>query len=224
MKNPSRSLTNIVLVVIAWIVWLWVADREFTNTVNLSIILGGILLIFPVVWLGRLMHDQEPTPGRAAWVTTFVHYGLGIPLGAALARAIITHQDWTGWTLPIPPGVGLVLAIISGAAFLLVVANLALKGLGAPFALALSEKLAFEWMYAWSRNPMLLAGLALLLSLGLWFQSAFFLLWSLLLVTPAMIFFMKVYEERELEIRFGASYLEYRSRTPFLFPRRPERP
>ena len=110
--------------------------------------------------------------------------------------------------IPIPPGISLVLAIISGA----------------PFALALSEKLASEWMYAWSRNPMLLAGLALLLSVGLWFQSAFFLLWALLLVTPAMIFFMKVYEERELEIRFGASYLEYRSRTPFLFPRRPGRP
>ena len=122
-----------------------------------------------------------------------------------------------------PPVIGLVLAIISGAAFLLVVANLALKGLGAPFALALSEKLASEWMYAWSRNPMLLAGLALLLSLGFWFQSAFFLLWSLILVTPAMVFFMRYYEESELEIRFGASYLEYRSRTPFLFPRKPRK-
>ena len=224
MKNPARSLTNIILVLFAWIVWLWVADQEFPNTVNLSIILGGVLVIFPVILLGRWMLDRDPTPGRAFWATTFVHYGLGIPLGSALARAVITHQDWSGWTIPIPPGVGLVLAIISGAAFLLVVANLALKGLGAPFALALSEKLASEWMYAWSRNPMLLAGLALLLSVGLWFQSAFFLLWALLLVTPAMIFFMKVYEERELEIRFGASYLEYRSRTPFLFPRRPGKP
>jgi len=32
---------------------------------------------------------------------------------------------------------------------------------------------------------------------------------------------VKVFEERELEIRFGASYLEYKSRTPMLFPRRP---
>jgi protein-S-isoprenylcysteine O-methyltransferase Ste14 len=30
-----------------------------------------------------------------------------------------------------------------------------------------------------------------------------------------------VYEERELELRFGASYLEYKSRTPMLFPRKP---
>ena len=222
MKLSARKLVNILLVVFAWIVWLWVADQEFSTTVNLSIILGGVLVIFPVIWFGRLLLDRDPSPDRAFWVTTYVHYGLGIPLGAALARAVITHGDWSGWTIPIPPWIGLVLAIISGAAFLLVVANLALKGLGAPFAIALSEKLASEWMYAWTRNPMLLAGLALLLSLGLWFQSAFFLLWSLLLVTPAMIFFMRYYEERELEIRFGASYLEYKARTPFLFPRKPK--
>ncbi len=36
-----------------------------------------------------------------------------------------------------------------------------------------------------------------------------------------LLVFVKVYEERELEIRFGASYLEYKSRTPMLFPRRP---
>lgn len=37
------------------------------------------------------------------------------------------------------------------------------------------------------------------------------------------LFFVKVYEERELEIRFGASYLEYRARTPMLFPGKPKR-
>jgi protein-S-isoprenylcysteine O-methyltransferase Ste14 len=35
---------------------------------------------------------------------------------------------------------------------------------------------------------------------------------------PAYVFFAKVFEERELEIRFGASYLEYKSRTPNVFP------
>ncbi len=99
--------------------------------------------------------------------------------------------------------------------------NLALKGLGAPFAIALSRKLAVDWLYAWTRNPMVLAALAFLLSLGIWFQSALFVLWVLILFAPALLFFVKVYEERELEIRFGASYLEYKSRTPMLFPRKP---
>jgi protein-S-isoprenylcysteine O-methyltransferase Ste14 len=69
---------------------------------------------------------------------------------------------------------------------------------------------------------MVLAGLAFLLSLGIWFQSALFVLWALTLFAPALLVFVKVYEERELEIRFGASYLGYRSRTPMLFPRKPK--
>jgi protein-S-isoprenylcysteine O-methyltransferase Ste14 len=117
----------------------------------------------------------------------------------------------------------LVLVIITGAAFLLVVVNLALKGFGAPSSIALSRKLAVDWLYAWTRNPMLLAVLAFFLSLGIWFQSALFALWVLIIVIPAILFFVKVYEERELEIRFGASYLEYKSRTPMLFPRTPKR-
>jgi protein-S-isoprenylcysteine O-methyltransferase Ste14 len=68
---------------------------------------------------------------------------------------------------------------------------------------------------------MVLAGLTFLLALGIWVHSALFVLWALILFTPALLVFVKVYEERELEIRFGASYLEYRSRTPMLFPRKP---
>ena len=121
-----------------------------------------------------------------------------------------------------PTDIGLVLVIITGGTSLLAVINLAVKGLGAPFAVALSRKLAVVWLYAWTRNPMVLAVLAFGISLGVWFQSALFVLWVLILFAPALLFLVKVYEERELEIRFGASYLEYKSRTPMLFPRRPK--
>ena len=70
---------------------------------------------------------------------------------------------------------------------------------------------------------MLLAALAFFLSLGIWFQSVLFVLWVLLLFAPALLVFVKVFEERELEIRFGASYLEYKSRTPMLFPKKAKR-
>jgi protein-S-isoprenylcysteine O-methyltransferase Ste14 len=151
----------------------------------------------------------------------FVHFVLGFTFGVPIVRAVTTYQEWTDWVLPVPSEIGLVLVIITGTAFLLVVANLALKGLGAPFAIALSKKLAIDWFYAWTRNPMVLAALALLLSLGIWFQSVLFVLWALIVFAPALLFFVKVYEERELEIRFGAPYLEYKSRTPMLFPRKP---
>jgi protein-S-isoprenylcysteine O-methyltransferase Ste14 len=189
---------------------------------NLSIIVGGVLMVFPFVWLGRKILDRHQTISGATWTTTFVHFALGLLLGVPIIRAVTTHQDWLGWVLPVPSEIGLALVIISGAAFLLTVVNLALKGLGARFFIILSRKLAADWLYAWTRNPMVLALLAFLLSLGIRFQSVLFVLWVLILFTPAMLVFVKVYEERELEIRFGAPYLEYKFRTPMLFPRRPK--
>ena len=221
MKHILDAFVRIALFVLILFGWSWVLNQPFSSTVNLSIIVGGVLLVFPVVWLGRKMLDKKPTTSRAAWIITFVHYTVVILAGVAVIRAIKTHQDWSGWLLPVPTEIGLLLVIVTGGATLLTVINLALKGLGAPFAVALSRKLAVDWLYAWTRNPMVLAVLALGLSLGVWFQSVLFVLWVLILVAPALLVIVKVYEERELELRFGASYLEYKSKTPRFFPRKP---
>jgi protein-S-isoprenylcysteine O-methyltransferase Ste14 len=222
MKHAAELFFRITLLVFTLFIWLWALDQSLSNTINLSIIVGSMLLVFPIVWLGRMILDRQPTTSRTAWITTFVHYALVILFGIAIIRAVTTHQDWSGWVLPVPTEIGLLLVIITGAAALFSVINLALKGLGAPFAIALSKKLAVDWMYAWTRNPMVLSTLVFLLSLGIWFQSVLFVLWVLILFAPALLFFVKVYEERELELRFGASYLEYKSRTPMLFPRKPK--
>jgi protein-S-isoprenylcysteine O-methyltransferase Ste14 len=221
MRRVIDFLARVALLAFILSVLWWASNAPLSRGMNLSIIVGGVFLTFPLVWLGREILDQQPRISRAVWVTTFVHLALGLTLGVPIARAVTTHQDWTGWALPAPSGIGLALVIMTGAAFLLTVFNLALKGLGAPFFIALSQKLAADWLYARTRNPMVLAVLAFLVSLGIWFQSMLFVLWALFIFAPALLFFVKVYEERELEIRFGASYLEYKSRTPMLFPRRP---
>jgi protein-S-isoprenylcysteine O-methyltransferase Ste14 len=220
MRQVIEFLARVALLAFIWFIWWWVLNAPLSNVMNLSIIVGGVLLTFPLVWFGRKILDRHQTIGHVVWTTTFVHFALGFPLGVPIIRAVTTHQDWSGWVLPVPSVIGLVLVIITGAAFLLTVVNLALKGFGAPFFIALSRKLAADWLYAWTRNPMVLAGLSFFLSLGIWFQSTLFVLWVLILFAPALLFFVKVYEERELEFRFGASYLEYKSRTPMLFPRR----
>jgi protein-S-isoprenylcysteine O-methyltransferase Ste14 len=221
MRRVMEFLVRLALLGLIWLVWLWALNARLSTAVNLSIIAGGVLLAFPLVWLGRTILDRHPTTSGAAWTTTCVHSALGFLFGVPIIRAVATQQDWSGWALPVPPEIGLALVVVSGAAFLLTVVNLALKGSGAPFFIALSRKLAADWLYAWTRNPMVLAGLAVVLSLGIWFRSAPFVLWVLILFAPALLVFVKVYEERELEIRFGAAYLEYKSRTPMLFPRRP---
>jgi len=222
MKNVRELLIRIALLVLICFLLIWVFNLPLSNLQNLSIIVGGVILAFPVVWVGRKILDKQPTTSRAVWVTTFVHFALGFLFGVPIIRAVATHQEWSGWALPVPSEIGLALVIITGAALLLTVVTLALKGFGAPFFIVLSRRLAADWLYAWTRNPMVLAVLAFFLSLGIWFQSALFVLWVLILFAPALLVFVKVYEERELEIRFGAPYLEYKSRTPMLFPRRPK--
>jgi protein-S-isoprenylcysteine O-methyltransferase Ste14 len=221
MKHVIESFFRIVLLAFIWFIWWWVLNAPLSNVMNLAIIVGGVLMTFPLVWLGRKILDRRKTIGHAVWTTTFIHFGLGFTFGVPIVRAVSTYQDWPGWVLPIPSVIGLVLVIITGAASLLTVINLALKGFGAPFFIVLSRKLAADWMYSWTRNPMALAGLTFFLSLGIWFQSALFVLWVLIVFAPAYVFFAKVYEERELEIRFGTSYLKYKSRTPMFFPRKP---
>jgi protein-S-isoprenylcysteine O-methyltransferase Ste14 len=223
MRRDYSFLARAALVVVIWLIWWGTGEVRLSNAANLGVIVGGVLLTFPLVWVGRRILDRRrQSAGQAAWVTTFVHFGLGFTFGVPIVRAAITYPDWRGWLIPVPQAISLVLVIVTGAAVLLTMVNLALKGFGAPFFIALSKKLAVDWMYAWTRNPMVLAGLVFLLALGLWFQSTLFFVWALLLFTPALLFFVKVYEERELEIRFGSSYLEYKARTPVLFPRKPK--
>ena len=221
MKNAINLSVRVALLAITLIIWWWALNQPFPEIMNLSLIAGSILLVYPVVWLGRVILDKNPTVDRTIRITTFMHYMMILLFGVSIIRTISTYKEWSFWILPVPVEIGIPLVIITGAAALLSVINLALKGFGAPFAIALSRRLAVDWMYAWTRNPMVLATLALLLSLGILFKSALFILWVLILFAPALLFFVKVYEERELEIRFGASYLEYKSRTPMIFPRKP---
>ena len=221
VKHILSVLVRIALFVLTIFFWLWILNHQFSNVINISIIVGGALVMYPIALIGRKMLDKSSTTGRVALTTAFVHYAVVILTGAAVVRAIKTHQDWSGRQLPVPAEIGLVLVIFTGAACLLTVINLAVKGLGAPFAVALSRKLAVDWLYAWTRNPMVLAAFTLGISLGIWFQSTSFVLWILIIFAPALLFLVKVYEERELEIRFGASYMEYRIKTPMLFPRKP---
>ena len=221
MKQVVEFFARVALVAVILLLWWWVSRVRSSAIPNSFLVVGTALLTYPLVWLARKMLDQGPTAHRVIWITTFVHFALGLTLGGPIVRAVTTHTDWSGWPLPVPSAIGLSLVIVSGAATLLVVANLAARGLGAPFFIALSRRLAADWMYGWTRNPMVLAVLAFLLSLGVWYRSALFVLWVLIVFAPALLFFVKVYEERELEIRFGSTYLEYKAKTPMLFPRRP---
>jgi len=58
----------------------------------------------------------------------------------------------------------------------------------------------------------------LIISIALLRGSIFFFLWSLIVIIPTHICILKFFEERELELRFGQPFIEYKKRVPFLIP------
>ena len=117
---------------------------------------------------------------------------------------------------------GIILAIPS--LYFLVISNKLLRALGSGTnAFILTKKVVGQDIYKYTRNPMSLGYYLLIVSIGFISNSTLITFGDLLGVIPAHIFFLKYFEELELEIRFGQSYKEYKQKTPFLFPKFSER-
>jgi protein-S-isoprenylcysteine O-methyltransferase Ste14 len=203
---------------ITLLIFVRVQGTRFGAPASAAIIVGGMVLMVPASWAARRWLDREPTPRRVHVATFLLHWVVMILFGAAVFEAIKTGRNWQGWTLPVPTGIGWALMWTTGVAGVLCVVNLAVRGLGAPWSIALSRRLATDWLYRWTRNPMGLAAFAFLAAFGLWIRSALFVAWVVLVVTPAWLLFVKIFEERELELRFGEAYRSYRARTRMLIP------
>jgi protein-S-isoprenylcysteine O-methyltransferase Ste14 len=82
----------------------------------------------------------------------------------------------------------------------------------------MTKKIVNDDIYKRTRNPMSLGFYLFALALGFASNSTFILLAVSFGLIPAHIFFLKYFEELELELRFGKSYLEYKKSVPFLIP------
>jgi protein-S-isoprenylcysteine O-methyltransferase Ste14 len=91
------------------------------------------------------------------------------------------------------------------------------RGRGTPIPLLPPEKLLVDAPYSYCRNPMVLGAIMFYISLcafiGSW--DAFYIVAPVALV---LLVYAKLWEEGELESRFGQAYIEYKSQTPFLIP------
>jgi protein-S-isoprenylcysteine O-methyltransferase Ste14 len=114
--------------------------------------------------------------------------------------------------------VGLVL--LSSGFLLVAISNHTLAKMGrGGAAFLLTEQVVREGIYKWTRNPMSLGFYMMCFGVGLVAGSTFVALGALLIVIPVHVVNLRYFEERELEIRYGSAYLEYKKQTPFLFPR-----
>jgi protein-S-isoprenylcysteine O-methyltransferase Ste14 len=215
---------RIILLIVLFFAWYVLSAVELPPAALLAVALAGLPAILLSAELGRRALDRLPTPENALRVTVRTHDALILLLGSTVIAAVRLFDRFPGWSIPVPDGVGLALVILAGLLLLASTANLILSGLGIPAAYLPTRRLAADWLYGWTRNPIVLSGILFLFCLGIWIHSAWLVAWTLVLFTPTAIFLLQRFEERELEIRFGAGYLAYKSRVPMLIPRIPARP
>jgi protein-S-isoprenylcysteine O-methyltransferase Ste14 len=91
-------------------------------------------------------------------------------------------------------------------------------GRGTPAPVMATQKLIIQKPYSYCRNPMALGTIVLYLGVAALIGSisavVLVLIWTVLL-----LIYIKFLEEKEMEMRFGEAYQEYRKQTPFIIPR-----
>lgn len=95
------------------------------------------------------------------------------------------------------------------------------NGKGTPSPLMPTQRLLVEGPFALCRNPMTFGTFFFYLGVSLLAGSPMAVAMTISLFSLLAIYIVKI-EEKELELRFGQGYVDYRRRTSFIIPRRPK--
>ena len=114
-------------------------------------------------------------------------------------------------------GAGALLALGAGI-YAWCVWDFAAFGRGTPAPIDAPKRLVVRGLYHWSRNPMYLGVLCVILGQAAWFGSGALLLYALA-VAACFTCFVRFYEEPTLRRLFGAEYEDYCSRVGRWLPR-----
>jgi protein-S-isoprenylcysteine O-methyltransferase Ste14 len=104
---------------------------------------------------------------------------------------------------------GIVLMILGGVLALICLAVFVMRGRGTAAPFDPPMQFVAIGPYRFVRNPMYIGGLALLFGFGLYLHSPSVLVFAVI-VTFVLQIFVVYFEERDLERRFGESYLKYK--------------
>ena len=122
--------------------------------------------------------------------------------------------------IPVPVAVVLALPlIVAGTAVYLWKAYIFIREKGTPVPFNPPPELVITGLYARVRNPMLTGWIVMLIGMGILFNSISMRLIFTLLFVMAMYLYVVTIEEKELEMKFGKQYLEYKQRVPRFIPR-----
>ncbi|MEK6751800.1 MAG: methyltransferase [Chloroflexota bacterium] len=185
----------------------------------LSFAVGTIIL---GTWL-RKNRTKENAENSSRMMHFLFFAGLVAPPIVGIFYPGLTHFDELAGLQSLPWKtffliLGIILAI--PGLYFLGITNKLLRSLGSGTnAFILTKHIVADDIYKQTRNPMSLGFYLFALTLGFVSGSTFITFAVLLGLIPAHIFFLKYFEELELELRFGAPYLEYKKNVPFLIPK-----
>ncbi|MFX1556221.1 MAG: methyltransferase family protein [Promethearchaeota archaeon] len=124
--------------------------------------------------------------------------------------------------IPIPYNIIVGIIIFPIGFYWSIWANIALYKIGngtpVPLKDTQTTKLVIIGPYKYSRNPMVFGYLLLWFGLGFIFNSIILLFGFTVSITLALILFVKIWEEKNLEKRFGKPYLDYKESVSFIIP------
>lgn len=205
---------------------VWVKNRRRSMFTIYLIVVG--LIIFAVgagvlgVWLRANRSKENAERSSRVMHLLFFVFMIAPPL-IAIFYPGLTRLDMLVGLKPLPlKTVFMVLGIILAVPglYFLAITNKLLRSLGSGAnAFRLTKQIVADDIYKRTRNPMSLGFYLAALALGFISGSTFATIAVVLGLIPAHIFFLKYFEELELELRFGESYLEYKNSVPFLLPR-----
>lgn len=189
-------------------------------------VLGLLAFVLGTVILGRWLR-AHPSKSNAEQSSRIIHFlffaGLGAPFLIGIIYPGLTRVDQLIGLDPLPWRqlfliIGGVLA--GPGVYLLVVSNKLLRALGSGAnAFRLTRHVVERDMYRYTRNPMSLGYYLSALGLSLMIGSTLLTVFVLFGLIPAHLFFLRYFEECELELRFGESYRQYKQDVPFLIPK-----
>lgn len=111
-----------------------------------------------------------------------------------------------------------VMAIIIG--FILAIWTIVIQinlASGTPFPMLPTKKLLIVGPFQYCRNPMTLGTIMAYSGIAI-ATGSFSALTAVVIFSAMLIFYLKFIEEKELKMRFGSEYVEYKKTTPFMIP------
>lgn len=187
----------------------------------------GVLGFIAVVGIAGIWLRKNPSKANAEKSSRIVQFSfftiLSTPIAISIFYPGLTHLDDLVGLNPLPfKTVFLIIGIILAlpGIYLFIFSNKSLRALGeGANAFRLTRLVVENDVYKYTRNPMSLGYYLLALSIAFISGSTLFTLYVLLGIIPAHLFFLKYFEELELELRFGEFYKQYKQKVPFLIPR-----